>query len=177
MKKKLTNALTPSVFYLAVFFVAGIIIFMIGIKTLFDEGGTSAGGLVLTVLGVLVVIISLLVIKSTLKSVEITDDLKHLGQKCEGVIIEIVPDYSMAIDGNHPFIARCHVVDSVTGETFVVKSNPYFNDLLRLVGHEVDVYIDEFDRTKYFIDMDKLIEENPYLVGAVQSYDYDKRKE
>lgn len=177
MKNKLTNALTPSVFYLAIFFVAGIIVFMIGAKMLFDEGGTSVGGLLLIGLGILVVIIALLTIKSTLKSVQVTDDLKRLGQKCEGVIIEVVPDFSMAVDGRHPFIARCHVVDSITGETFVVKSDPYFNDMLRLVGQEVDVYVDEFDRRKYFIDIDKLIEEKPYLVGGLQSFDYDKRKE
>lgn len=176
MKKKLTNALTPSVFYLVIFFVAGIIIFMLGVKTVFDEGGASAGGLLLIGLGLLVVIIALLTIKSTLKSVEVTDDLKRLGQKCEGVIIEVVPDFGTAVDGRHPFVARCHVVDSITGETFVVKSNPYFNDLLRLVGQEVDVYVDEFDRKKYFVDIDKLIEEKPYLVGELQSFDYDKRR-
>ncbi len=177
MKNKLTNALTPSVFYLAIFFVAGIIIFMLGVKMVFDEGGASVGGLLLIGLGLLVVIIALLTIKSTLKSVEVTDDLKRLGQKCEGVIIEVVPDFGTAVDGRHPFVARCHVVDSITGETFVVKSDPYFNDMLRLVGQEVDVYVDEFDRRKYFIDIDKLIEEKPYLVGGLQSFDYDKRKE
>lgn len=178
MKNKPTNALTASVFYLVIFFVAGIIIFLVGAGNLSDgENGISAGGVILMILGVVVVLVAMLTIKSTLKSVEVTDDLKRLGQKCEGVIIEIVPDYGTAVDGRHPFVARCHVVDSITGETFVVKSNPYFNDLLRLVGQEVDVYIDEFDKRKYFIDIDKLIEEKPYLVGELQSFDYDKRKE
>ncbi|MBQ8791408.1 MAG: hypothetical protein IJZ51_08860 [Ruminiclostridium sp.] len=177
MKNRLTNTLTTSVFYLVIFFVAGIIVFLFGIANLSDgKGGTSSSGVILMVLGAVVVLFSMLTIRKTLKSVEVTDDLKRLGRKCEGVIIEIVPDFGTAIDGRHPFIARCHVVDNITGETFVVKSHPYFNDLLRLVGQEVNVYVDEFDRTKYFIDIDSLIEEKPYLVGELQSFDYDKRK-
>jgi hypothetical protein len=156
--------------------VAGIVIAMIGGGVLANEQTkNTAFAILLIIIGIVLAVVAMIMIKSTLKGAVGTADLKRLGQKCEGVIIEIVPEFSIAINENHPFVARCHVVDSITGETSVVKSDPYFNDISGFVGQEVDVYIDELDRTKYFVDVEKLINEKPYLVGKLQAYDYEKR--
>ncbi len=170
---KLKNTIAPAVFYSSVFLVVGIGIILFAIRIIMSgEAKLSTLSFVIMFVGIIIVVISLLSIKSTLKKVKVTDDLKQTGYKCPGVIIEIVPDYSMAIDGNHPFIARCHVMDSVTGEIMVLKSDPYFNNLSKLMYKEVDVYIDDLKKGRYFIDMDKLISENPGLVSEIASYDY-----
>ncbi len=169
---KLKNVIGPMVFYLAVAFVAGVTLVFLGIKMFTGEEGNTAIPFILLFLGILIIFVSMLSIRSTLKKVKVTDDLKRTGYKCPGVIIEIVPDYSMSIEGNHPLIARCHVMDSITGEIMVLKSDPYFNNLSKLMYKEVDVYIDDLEKGRYFIDMEKLMRENPTLVCEIASYDY-----
>lgn len=170
---KLKHTITPTVFYSAIFLVVGIGLALFGIRLLSSgESELVAVPFILIIFGLLIVLVCMLSIKSTLKNAKGEDDLKLTGYKCTGVIIEIVPDYSAAIDGNHPFIARCHVMDSMTGEIMVLKSDPYFNNLSNLMYKEVDVYMDDLEKGRYFIDMDKLMRENTDLVCEVASYDY-----
>lgn len=168
---KVKNTIGITIIYLSIFVIVGVLLILFGINMINQEG--FAGPFILLFLvGGLFVFAGIFAIVSTLKNRVNRDDLRVTGQKCDGVIIQIVPDYSTTLNGRHPEIAVCHVVDSDTGETFEVKSTGYMSDLTKFIMMEVDVYIDRRDRSKYFVDIEKLVAEYDVTLNSTNTHDY-----
>lgn len=160
MKPK--NTIATTIFYLSICILTGVGLIVGGV--IFLTGSEAQGvSVLLFCVGALFVAMGIYGIVSTIKGRANRGSLSACGQKCSGVIVKIEPDYSTTLNGRHPEIAVCHVVDSYTGEPFEVRSTGYMSDLSQYLMKEVDVYIDRYDRTKYFVDIEKLAGVAPYV--------------
>ncbi len=168
---KLRHTLGPTIFFLSIFIIVGALLILLGINMI-TENGFAGPFMLLFLVGGLFIFMAIFAIISTFKKGVNKEDLKLTGQKCGGVVINIVPDYSTTLGGQHPQMAECHVVDSNTGETFTVKSEGYLTDLTRLLYREVDVYVDKYDRSKYYVDIEKLVAEYSATLNGTNVYDY-----
>lgn len=154
MKPK--NTIGTTIFYLMIFVIVGALLILFGISKI-TEVGFAGPFILLFLVGGLFIFAGIFAIVSTIKNRPDRNKLKVSGQKCSGVIVRIVPDYSTTLHGRHPEMAVCHVVDSYTGEPFEVTSTGYMSDLTGYIMQEVDVYIDRYDKSKYFVDIEALI--------------------
>lgn len=149
------NTLGATIFYLSLCVVVGLLLILLGVS--FISGNEEFGpSVLLFIVGGIFIFMGIFAIVSTIKNRPDRNNLKINGQKCSGVILKIVPDFNTTLNGRHPEIAVCHVVDSYTGETFEVTSAGYMSDLTKYVMREVDVYIDRYDKSRYFVDIEKL---------------------
>ena len=171
MKPK--KAIVKTIFYLSIFVVVGIFLIILGIGE-FSNSDEDEMPVIVFIIGGLFIFAGIYAIVTTAKGRVNRGDLKATGQKCSGVIIRIEPDCSITLDGRHPDKAVCHVVDSYTGETFEVRSVGYMTDLTKFMMREVDVYIDRYDRSKYFVDIEKLADTLPAVPQNTDRYDYRK---
>lgn len=168
---KLKNTIATTIFYLSIFVIVGALLIVFGVHMIIEQ--EEAGPFMICFfIGGLFIFAGIFAIVSTVKNRPDRAYLKKSGQKCNGVIIEIVPDTSTTLNGRHPDMARCHVVDCYTGEPFEVTSTGYMSDLSKFVMREVDVYIDRRDRKKYFVDIEKLVQENSELPDTTGVHDY-----
>lgn len=154
MKPK--NTVGTTIFYLMIFVVVGVLLILFGINMITEEG-FAGPFLLLFLVGGLFIFAGIFATISTIKNRPDRNNLKKTGQKCSGVIIRVTLDYSTTLNGRHPQMAVCHVVDSYSGEPFEVTSTAYMSDLNRFLMREVDVYIDRYDRSKYFVDIEALV--------------------
>ncbi len=169
MKPK--NTIATTIFYLSIFVIVGVLVIALGIHMIIEQ--EVAGPFMICFLfGGIFIFAGIFAIVSTVKNRPDRAYLKKSGQKCNGVIIEIVPDTSTTLNGRHPNMARCHVVDCYTGEPFEVTSTGYMSDLTKYVMREVDVYIDRRDRKKYFVDIEKLVAEYDVTLNSTNTHDY-----
>ncbi len=76
--------------------------------------------------------------------------LKENGRKVWAVITNVSPNYSVTINGRHPYILTCEYNGAIFQTDYMkaVTSD--------LVGKNVTVYVDEEDPAKYFVDLSEL---------------------
>ncbi len=169
MKPK--NTIATTIFYLSIFVIVGALLIVFGVHMIIEQ--EVVGPFIICFLfGGIFIFAGIFAIVSTVKNRPDRAYLKKSGQKCNGVIIKIIPDYSTTLNGRHPDMALCHVVDCYTGEPFEVTSTGYMSDLTKYVMREVDVYIDRHDRKKYFVDIEKLVQEYSETLDTTGVHDY-----
>lgn len=96
--------------------------------------------------------------------------LMETGEQATGIIINVVADMSIEINGHHPYKAECEVVDPITGERYLYSSQNVMNNISYLIGQSVAVYYDPNDRSKYFVDLDSVHDD--VFGGAPEVHDF-----
>lgn len=79
------------------------------------------------------------------------------GEALTGTITNVTLNTSMMVNGRHPYKAECEVIDPYSGERYLYSSKNIVDDISELIGSEVTVYTDKNDRSKYYVDLDELI--------------------
>lgn len=73
-------------------------------------------------------------------------------------VISVTIDDTRKIKGRHPYKALCEARNDVTGERFLYCSDGVENNIARLKGKNVIVYVNPADPEKYYVDLDSVVE-------------------
>ena len=83
------------------------------------------------------------------------NDVIEMGCTVEAVITEICPDYSITVNGRHPWMLRCSYDDPATNRVYEFTTHTEgFHPSPRLIGGTVTVFVDPYDYTRYAVDLD-----------------------
>ncbi len=85
------------------------------------------------------------------------NDLVMNGDKLSGTIIAVRTNYKIKVNNRYPFIADCEVVNPYDNERYLYRSENVVADISMLVGMTVTVYVDRNDRSKYYVDIQELL--------------------
>lgn len=75
------------------------------------------------------------------------------GDQLTGIITAVNINFSVTINGCHPYRADCEVFDPISGERYLYRSEDIMEDISWLVGTSVTVYADRGNRKKYYVDI------------------------
>lgn len=75
------------------------------------------------------------------------------GDQLTGIITAVNINFSVTINGRHPYRADCEVFDPNNGERYLYRSEDIMEDISWLVGNSVTVYADRDNRRKYYVDI------------------------
>ena len=76
--------------------------------------------------------------------------LKETGRQLRAVITNVSPNYSVTINGRHPYLIDCEY-NGLMFQADYMKAVTY-----DMVGKTVTVYVSEEDPSKYFVDTSEL---------------------
>ncbi len=79
-------------------------------------------------------------------------DLKS-GTPVIAEVISVSLDNSRKIKGRHPYMALCEARNEATGERFLYCSDSVEENIARLKGQKVIVYVNPLDKEKYYVDL------------------------
>ncbi len=83
------------------------------------------------------------------------NDVIEMGCTVDAVITEICPDYSITVNGRHPWMLRCSYDDPETNRVYEFTTHTEgFHPSPRLIGGTVTVFVDPYDYTRYAVDLD-----------------------
>lgn len=111
---------------------------------------TAIGGLFLT-LGI--IFLAVAIIKG--RKIKL---LKQSGEALTGTIINVSMNTNVRINNRHPYKAECEVINPYDGEKYLYSSENINSDISHFIGMTVTVYIDKNNKSKYYVDMDELME-------------------
>lgn len=83
--------------------------------------------------------------------------LRAYGEALTGTITNITVNTSVRVNGRNPYKAECEVTDPYSGDRYLYSSKNIMEDISGLIGSSVTVYTDKNDRSKYYVDIDGLI--------------------
>ena len=99
------------------------------------------------------IIFFILIIKKSRDAQHLLDEGRYLIAE----ICEIAPNYSVRINGKHPYIIKCKY-EAMDGTIHIFKSrNLFFNPEALLKGTSVKVYTDHMHYKKYYVDIDEVL--------------------
>lgn len=84
--------------------------------------------------------------------------VKEYGIQYEADIINITMNRNVRVNGRHPYIVDCQVVDAFTGVTSLYRSKNIYEDIDVYGIVKVPVYVDQKNSSKYYVDIDEAIE-------------------
>lgn len=84
--------------------------------------------------------------------------VKQYGIRYEADIINITMNRNVRVNGRHPYIVDCQVVDDFTGVTSLYRSKNIYEDIDVYGIVKVPVYVDQNNPSKYYVDIDEAIE-------------------
>lgn len=85
--------------------------------------------------------------------------LMENGDRVTGTITNVITVTNVRINHRHPFKAEVEVIDPYTGEKYLYSSKQVLDDIYYMVGSTVDVYVDRDDKSKYYVDLDSVADE------------------
>lgn len=85
-------------------------------------------------------------------------NLKLNGEVLTGTIRDVVLNRHVRINGRHPFKAEVEVKNPFDGETYLYSSDNISDDISPFIGSQVTVYVDKNKKSRYYVDMDELME-------------------
>lgn len=84
--------------------------------------------------------------------------VKEYGIRYEADILNITMNRNVRVNGRHPYIVDCQVVDAFTGVTSLYRSKNIYEDIDVYGIVKVPVYVDPKNPSKYYVDIDEAIE-------------------
>lgn len=84
--------------------------------------------------------------------------IKQNGVRYIADIINITLNESVRLNGRHPYIVDCQVVDAVTGATSLYRSRNIYEDISVYGLEKVPVYVDNNNPAKYYVDIEEAVE-------------------
>jgi len=84
------------------------------------------------------------------------------GRYIHAEICEIVPNYTVRVNGKHPYVIHCKY-EAMDGTIHIFKSrNLFFNPESLLKGTSVKVYMDGKNYKKYYVDIEEVLPKIEY---------------
>ena len=78
------------------------------------------------------------------------------GRVVEATVTGGQMNYSMSVNGRHPWKLECKYEDTYTGATYLYSSYNIWKDPFLYIGQIVKVYVDRENPRKYYVDVDSL---------------------
>lgn len=111
-------------------------------------GGIFGGlGLIFFILGLILVVAG---IKRKNLSKKLLDTGKHIVAKVSDVEL----DLAVRVNRRHPFVIICEYEDIYSGKIHVFRSNDIMGNPGDIIGESINVYVDNDDWNKYYVDTD-----------------------
>ena len=85
-------------------------------------------------------------------------NLRKNGEVFTGTITDVKINRNVRINGRHPYKAECEVINPYDGEKYLYSSKNINSDISHFIGMTVNVYVDKNKKSKYYVDMDELME-------------------
>ena len=86
-------------------------------------------------------------------------ELLQNGRVVEAIVTGGQMNYSMRVNGRHPWKLECKYEDTYTGATYLYSSYNIWKDPFLYIGQIVKVYVDRENPHKYYVDVDSLFSE------------------
>ena len=108
-------------------------------------------------IGILFLIIGVIFLILMLQKKKEAQQLLDNGRYILAEICEIVPNYTVRVNGKNPYIIKCKY-EAINGTVHIFKSrNLFFNPESVLKGTRVKVYTDRINYKKYYVDIDEVL--------------------
>lgn len=78
------------------------------------------------------------------------------GRLCSAQITAVLENYSVTTNGKHPFYIECKVIDQLTGEEYLYKSDDIQMDPTPYLDTNVPVYVNPTNPAEYYVDTDSI---------------------
>lgn len=82
------------------------------------------------------------------------------GIRTLATVTDIVTDTSTTVNGRHPNMIRCEIVDDYTGQIRSYTSDSSFNDYSVYLGMPVNIYVNPTDPNEAYVDTQSLVEQS-----------------
>lgn len=115
--------------------------------------GASIIFIVFAIIGLVFAAIGGSFVAVNVKNAKKRKKLLESGERVTGTIIDIETVTNVRINGRNPYKAVVEVVDYITGEKYLYSSEQVLKDLTYMVGSSVDVYVEQNDKSKYYVDL------------------------
>ncbi len=113
-------------------------------------------------IGIIFLTIGIILLIVMLKKKKETQQLLDDGQYIIAEIYEINPNYTVRVNGRHPYVIQCKY-EAMDGTIHIFKSrNIFFNPESVLRGTSVKVYTDRENYKKYYVDIDEVLPKIEY---------------
>lgn len=164
-KKKAKTGIGASLIISIVFTVIGVIFLPIGI-TLYQTTDDLIDGIFFLCtfggIGIIFLIIGIIFLILLLKKKKEAEQLLDNGRYILAEICEIIPNYTIRVNGKHPYVVHCKY-EAMDGTIHIFKSrNLFFNPESMLRGTSVKVYTDRKNYKKYYVDIDEVLPKVEY---------------
>ena len=80
------------------------------------------------------------------------------GIRTLATVTEVLTDYSTTVNGKHPDMIKCEVVDEYTGQIHSYTSESSFNDCSVYKGMPVNIYVNPSNPEEAYVDIESLVE-------------------
>lgn len=111
----------------------------------------------LIIVGSLFIIVSVVYIVITMTGGFAGKGLKKKGIKCQAEQYCIDKNYSVRVNGRHPYIVYCQVFDPRVNAMKEFKSKNCYEDLNKYDIRDIDVYLHPTNMKKYYVDVNGAI--------------------
>lgn len=119
---------------------------------------SNVGIIIFTAIGGLFFVLGIIFLVSAIIKGRKIKLLKQNGEALTGTIINVCMNTNVRINNRHPYKAECKVISPYDGEEYLYSSENINSDISHFVGMTVTVFVDKNDKSKYYVDMDELME-------------------
>ena len=108
-------------------------------------------------IGIIFLLIGVIFLILMLKKRKEAQQLLVDGRYIVAEICEIVPNYTVRVNGKYPYVIHCKY-EALDGTVHIFKSrNLFFNPEPLLKSNSVKVYTDRTNYKKYYVDIDEVL--------------------
>jgi hypothetical protein len=68
-------------------------------------------------------------------------------------VVAVSPNFTVTVNGRHPYVMECHYIDPLTGSLHVFYSRNLFYCPSEFIGRQVKVYVGRDDLKHYYVDV------------------------
>ena len=136
-----------------VFFAFGAFFLAFGATLFMDPSADNASRYIMIGCGAVFAAVGAAFLLSVIVKAVRRKRLMANGDQLTGIITAVNINFSVTINGRHPYRADCEVFDPNSGERYLYRSENTMEDISRLVGTSVTVYADPVNRKKYYVDI------------------------
>lgn len=108
-------------------------------------------------MGVIFLVFGLILLTSQIRKKVRSNRLLNSGNYITAEITEVTMNYTVRINGRHPFVVKC-IYQDMAGNVHIFKSRDlHFDPRELLKSQQVKVYVDGEDFKHYYVDIDEVL--------------------
>ncbi len=134
----------------AIMLIMGIVFTIVGLGLTAGFWSTGDAPIYVCLLPLIFVAVGVFLLYSFISKKILVKKLRESGRKVYALITEVSTNYSVSINGRHPYLLECEY-NGARFQADYMKQVTY-----DLVGKTVPVYVDQEDPSKYFVDVSEL---------------------